>query len=297
MAGQAACVAGEPCGPGARAQVQSPVRDPLQHALQSLTLTHCSLSYRDLPGPRDPAGSPLLLLHGSHGDWRHWSANLAALSSRHRVLVPDMPGFGASSSLPGEPVVEDLAQALQEFVQALALHDVTLVGFSFGCLVATALARALPDRIGRLMLVHPPGIGAGSPLGARIAAMAAEVARREGREAGMRVTLSRLMLADASIIDEALVREALSMSAAARLRTTAMSRDADLLPALSGLRQPLKVLIGDRDPYHAHDLDGREQRLAAVAGAGCVTRVPGAAHWLQRDQARAFEQLLLAFAQ
>lgn len=293
-------VEGQRFGSGAEERVQSPgqssAQAPAQATAKSLTLSRGIVSYRDLPGPHEPAGSPLLLLHGSHGDWRHWAANLAALSSRHRVLVPDMPGFGASSSLPGEPTPEDLAQALQEFVETLGLADVTLVGFSFGCLVATALARALPDRIVRLMLVHPPGIGPSSPQGARIAATAAEVARREGRQAGMRVTLSHLMLADASIIDEALVQEALSMSAAARLRTTAMSRSADLLPVLAGLRQPLKVLIGDRDPYHAHDLDGRRQRLARSCGADCVALVHGAAHWLQRDQPRVFEQLLLAFA-
>jgi len=262
----------------------------------SLRLSHCTIFYRDTGDPPQAASPPLLLLHGSHGDWRHWAANLTALSCRHRVLVPDMPGFGASSNLPGEPTPGDLANALCEWMEKLDLTAVTLVGFSFGCLVAVALAHAAPARVGRLMLVHPPGVGPVAEQGARIAAAVSTRARRDGPRAGIRETLATLMLADASKIDEATIDDALSMAQAARLRTTTMSRNADLLPALAYLPQPLKVVFGDRDPYHAHDLDGRQARLTQARGSDCFALVKNAAHWLQRDQPQVFEQLLLAFA-
>lgn len=262
----------------------------------SVALTRCTITYRDTGSPTNPAGPPLLLLHGSHGDWRHWADNLPALARHHRVIVPDMPGFGESSSLPDSPGPTDLAAALAEFIDTLALPPLTLVGFSFGCLIATTLAQVAPQHIGRLMLVHPPGIGSGGEQGAKIAAASSEVSRRDGRPAGMRETLSRLMLADASKIDDATVEQGLSMVSLSRLRTTEMSRSANLLPALASLPQPLHVLLGDRDPYHAHDLDGRRARLAQARGGDCVTLVSGAAHWLQKDKPREFEELLLAFA-
>lgn len=261
-----------------------------------LTLSRCTLAYRDTGDPPHDAGTPLVLLHGSHGDWRHWSANLPALSRTHRVLVPDMPCFGASSSLPGEPEPGDLAQALSEWVAQLDLTGVTLVGFSFGCLVATALAQAAPARVARLMLVHPPGLGITGERGAHIAATASAIARSEGRRAGIRETLTSLMLADASKIDEAMIDDALSMAQASRLRTTALSRNAKLPPVLANLPQPLTVVFGDRDPYHAHDLDGRRSRLLQAREDANFVLVRGAAHWLQRDQPQAFNKLLLDFA-
>ena len=261
-----------------------------------LKLSRCTLAYRDTGDPAHAVGSPLLLLHGSHGDWRHWSVNLAALSRTQRVLVPDMPGFGASSSLPGEPEPGDLANALSEWMAQLDLTGVTLVGFSFGCLVATALAQAAPARIGRLMLVHPPGLGTTGEGGARIAATASAIARSDGRRAGIRETLTSLMLADAAKVDEAMIDDALSMAQAARMRTTALSRNANLLPVLATLPQPLMVVFGDRDPYHAHDLDGRRSRLIQAREDANFVLVSEAAHWLQRDQPQAFNKLLLDFA-
>ena len=42
-------------------------------------------------------GLPVVLLHGFPLDGRIWDAQLAALSDRFRVIVPDLPGFGRSS--------------------------------------------------------------------------------------------------------------------------------------------------------------------------------------------------------
>src|SRR5690606_22558508 len=114
--------------------------------------------------------------------------------------------------------------------------------------------------------------------------------------AGIRETLTSLMLADASKIDEAMIDDALSMAQASRLRTTALSRNAKLPPVLANLPQPLTVVFGDRDPYHAHDLDGRRSRLLQAREDANFVLVRGAAHWLQRDQPQAFNKLLLDFA-
>jgi pimeloyl-ACP methyl ester carboxylesterase len=41
-------------------------------------------------------GQPLVLLHGGHGSWMHWVRNIECFARHYRVLVPDLPGFGAS---------------------------------------------------------------------------------------------------------------------------------------------------------------------------------------------------------
>ncbi|MBY4596358.1 alpha/beta fold hydrolase [bacterium BD-1] len=47
------------------------------------------------------SGPPLVLLHGSHGSWRHWVRNIEALAAQRTVCAPDMPGYGDSDTLAG----------------------------------------------------------------------------------------------------------------------------------------------------------------------------------------------------
>ena len=48
-------------------------------------------------------GPALFLIHGGHGGWQHWQANLLALARSHTVVAIDMPGYGLSARLSKEP--------------------------------------------------------------------------------------------------------------------------------------------------------------------------------------------------
>jgi 2-hydroxy-6-oxonona-2,4-dienedioate hydrolase len=246
-------------------------------------------------GPRDGGDGALLLLHGGHGGWRHWVANVPALAERHRVIAPDMPGFGDSGDL--DPLsVDSLAATLGELLDQLQLHNVTLAGFSFGCLVATALAGQRPDAIARLLLINPPGIGARSISARETQQEISALSAREGERAGITATLRRLMLCRTELIDDAMVDDALDMARRMRFYTRDVSRAANLLPQLAVLKQPLQVLLGERDPYQCHELAARAERLKQVRGRPVATVVPDAAHWLQRDRADWFNERLSRFA-
>lgn len=246
-------------------------------------------------GPRDGGEGALLLLHGGHGGWRHWVANIPVLAARHRVVAPDMPGFGDSGDL--DPMsVDTLSTALGELVDRLALRAVTLVGFSFGSLVSTALATQRPDAIARLMLINPPGLGVRSTAARETQQAISALAAREGARTGISATLRRLMLVHTELIDDAMVDDALQMAEQMRFYTRDVSRAANLLPALAALPQPLQVLLGERDPYQCHELEGRSERLRQARGEAVATVVPEAAHWLQRDRADWFNNRLSRFA-
>lgn len=105
-------------------------------------------------GPRRPGAPAVLLLHAFPCDGGLWAAQQDALADAgHRVLVPDLPGFGASALLPGAPSLADVADAV---AGALAERDVptaVVAGSSLGGYVAMALLRRHPGRVSGLGLV------------------------------------------------------------------------------------------------------------------------------------------------
>lgn len=118
----------------------------------------------DRPTPlfaRDAGGgSPVLLIHGWPHDRRVWDGLADALSDAHRVIVPDLPGFGYSPPRHAVELAEvppltmdELAADLAALLDALDVDGpVTLGGVSMGGYVALAFAEAFPDRVGTLLL-------------------------------------------------------------------------------------------------------------------------------------------------
>ncbi|WBB66207.1 alpha/beta hydrolase [Micromonospora sp. WMMD812] len=101
-------------------------------------------------------GSPVVLLHAGIADRRMWRGQVDALAARHRVIVPDLRGYG-DSELPPTPFAhhDDVAGLLE----ALGLPQVALVGCSFGGKVAVDTALAYPDRVSALALLGAPVSG------------------------------------------------------------------------------------------------------------------------------------------
>lgn len=110
----------------------------------------------------DPAGSPLVLVHGYRGDHHGLEgiaeriASLAELHGRAvRVIVPDLPGFGSSAAIPDrEHNLDTYGEWLREFSTAVAPAGFSVLGHSFGSLVVSAaIAGGLTPRA--LILINP----------------------------------------------------------------------------------------------------------------------------------------------
>lgn len=107
-------------------------------------------------GPDD--GAPLILVHGFRGDHHGLDGighAIAELVPEVRILVPDLPGFGATPAVPGR--THDLAlygEWLRAFATAAAPEGYGVLGHSFGSLVvAAAIDQGLEP--GRAILVNP----------------------------------------------------------------------------------------------------------------------------------------------
>ncbi|GIJ51974.1 2,6-dioxo-6-phenylhexa-3-enoate hydrolase [Virgisporangium aliadipatigenens] len=107
-------------------------------------------------------GPPVLLIHGSGpgvSAWANWRTVLPALSSRFRVVAPDIVGFGYTQRPPdGRYDPEVWAAHLLGFLDALDISRVSIVGNSFGGALAMRLAAVAPDRVDRLVLMGSVGV-------------------------------------------------------------------------------------------------------------------------------------------
>ncbi|GGJ64057.1 alpha/beta fold hydrolase [Streptomyces brasiliensis] len=108
-------------------------------------------------------GPAVLLLHGGGPGTTGRSSyvrNIAELAEGHRVIVPDLPGYGRSSKGvdPADPFGH-LADGVRGLLDRLGLDRVHLVGHSYGGACALRLALDTPGRVDRMVLVAPGGIG------------------------------------------------------------------------------------------------------------------------------------------
>ncbi|WP_410609503.1 alpha/beta fold hydrolase [Amycolatopsis sp. lyj-109] len=101
-------------------------------------------------GPR--GGVPLVLLNRFRGTIDWWDPELLEhLAAEHDVIVFDDIGVGYSTGTPRDSV-EGFADGALEFIEALGLSQVDLLGWTLGGIVAQYLSRRRPELVRKLIL-------------------------------------------------------------------------------------------------------------------------------------------------
>jgi abhydrolase domain-containing protein 6 len=104
-------------------------------------------------------GEPVVLLHGFGASADSWNRFAKPLTRRYRVIAPDQPGWGASTRVEtasyGYPAQ---VERLHQFLRALGLKRMHLVGHSMGGFIASAYAARYPDQVITLGLIAPHGM-------------------------------------------------------------------------------------------------------------------------------------------
>ncbi len=124
--------------------------------MPQVRLQGATIEYREL-GPTDSAHPPVLFVHGILVDHRLWMSVAEGLARNgFRCILPDWP-LG-SHTVPVDPGITltpvTVAEMINDFIAALDLHDVTLVGNDTGGGLCQLLIDAHPDSVGRLVLTN-----------------------------------------------------------------------------------------------------------------------------------------------
>src|SRR6201987_4442532 len=95
----------------------------------------------------NPAGVPLVLIHGAGGSLHVWEGWVRELGSTTRLISMDLPGHGRTGAWPRqEYTVEAYADFVEALVNALKLDRFVLAGHSLGGAVAWTFAATRPER-------------------------------------------------------------------------------------------------------------------------------------------------------
>ncbi|MDQ2076636.1 alpha/beta fold hydrolase [Marinimicrobium sp. ABcell2] len=128
--------------PGSLQSRMTTVNDISMHALISV----------DAAPPDAP---PLVLVHGSGLSGQYMIPTARMLTPYFPIYVPDIPGYGASGD-PGKILnVEEMADWLVDWMDAIRLPRASFLGNSFGCQVIVELAARYPEYTERLLLQGP----------------------------------------------------------------------------------------------------------------------------------------------
>jgi pimeloyl-ACP methyl ester carboxylesterase len=108
-------------------------------------------------------GPPLVLLHSSAEFAAIWLRVVADLVGGHRVIIPDLPGHGASAAPAGPLGTDRMLAWLGELLEATCQAPPVLVGRGLGGALAARFAAGHGDRLDQVVLVGAFGLGPFDP--------------------------------------------------------------------------------------------------------------------------------------
>jgi pimeloyl-ACP methyl ester carboxylesterase len=111
------------------------------------------------------SGPPVLLLHsfGPGYDANQWRAAAEVLAGRHRVYVPDFPGWGRTRAGAGAHRPELYMDILADFLAGVVQEKAVVVAAGLAAAYAVQIAVEHPARVRALGLVSPLGLGGDDP--------------------------------------------------------------------------------------------------------------------------------------
>jgi 3-oxoadipate enol-lactonase len=231
-------------------------------------------------------GPPLVLLHSLLSDRASFDRIVPQLSETFRVIVPELPGFGASEAVSGAlaAVADRMAGAIDDCADG---EDVIVLGNGYGGFVTLQMAIRHPNIATKLILAD---CGAAfSESGRDAFRNMAAVSRAKGLSTITDVAMRRLFAPEFQQANPELMRdrrEAFLRTDPEVFRAACEAlAELDLRPQLGQVKVPVLVLVGEHDeatpPPMSHEIaTGLPQARLKI--------IPGCAHVPQLQSPQAF---------
>jgi pimeloyl-ACP methyl ester carboxylesterase len=274
-----------------------------------LQLPQGAIAYRER-GENLEAAAPIVFVHGLLANADLWRKVVPELAGEFRCIAPDWP-LG-SHELPMNRETDlsppGVAAIVAEFLEALDLRDVLLVGNDSGGAICQLLVTTNPERVGRLVLtscdafeVFPPRMFKYLSLVARIRGASLLLAQ------SMRIRpLRRLPIAYGALTRRPIDPQTLDSYVTPMMSSRAIRRDTgkflrsasnrhtlEASSKLANFDRPVLLAWDDEDRFFKWEL---AERLAAAFPNARLERIPDSGTFVPEDQPERLAQLIAEFA-
>ena len=258
-----------------------------------------------------PDAPAVVLLHGGGIDsakiaWRHLIPELA---KTHRVYALDLPAYGESDPPPDDVTYTQafLERTVADFMAALGLGQVSIVGLSMGGGAALGYTLAQPARVEQLVLVDAYGVQDEAPfhllshLAVNFPGIARALAWRLIRAnrlflwAGLSRIFVNPLAATGQVLDDA--AESIRLEHFYEWLNNEMTADGcrtNYYPQLHTLTTPTLLVHGQFDL--SIPLNWAERAADALPN-GRLEIIPWCGHWVNREKPEDFNAVVLPFLQ
>lgn len=205
--------------------------------------------FYDVQGEGEPT---ILLVHGWGFSHEIWREQVEEFSKDHRVVTPDLRGYGRSDKPETEYTFELFADDLDYLIRSLDLEKPILVGWSMGASIALEYAATHPEQVSKLVLVDGTPVLVASEdfpyAGPPEALVGLSTAMEQDYSAGMRA-FAELIFPEPGTdqLKEWAYGLTQQTTPSIALNTIANSAAADLRPLLDRIKAPTLILHGELD--------------------------------------------------
>jgi pimeloyl-ACP methyl ester carboxylesterase len=239
------------------------------------------------------SGPDVVLLHPFPLHHRFWDGVLDSLTTRYRVILPDLRAHGDSDVGDGPVTMQKLADDLDRLCRELGIVRAVFVGVSIGGYTLFEFWRGYRERVSALVLANTRA-GAETPEGRAGRLEVADRVLREGT-LGFMQTMVQKLCSPATVdnrpdIVEAALMMATKMSPAdVAAVQRGMADRPDSIPTLVTINVPTLVIAGEDDGVPLSELQlihqgivGSQFRVIARAGHYAAMEQPSEFGWLLR---------------
>lgn len=255
------------------------------------------------------SGPALLLLHGSGPGvtgWANFKGNLSFFAPHFRTFILDLPGYGESDPVEGNPVM-GAVEAVIRFLDGLGIDKVDIVGNSYGGMVGGFLAAFHGARVRRFVTIGGIGVNVTSTFPNEGISRLVEFVEDPTRE---KITAwLRSMVYDPAMVTEELIRERYEV--ATRPVTMATSRQLYSRAAIQAIADNMHGPDATQVFAHLPKIQvptlitwGRDDKVSPLDGSLIPMRLipnaelhvfPKCGHWAMIERKAEFESTVLAF--
>lgn len=246
------------------------------------------------------AGEPLILLHGIPTWGYLWYPLLPSLTRSHRVLIPDLAGYGYSDKRDRfDRSIARQAELIDGWMERIGVEGATLVGHDVGGGVALRLAAFFPRRVARLCLMNSVCYDSwpieavlqfGHPdTRRRVSAWTATLLLKQVLKMGFASSPSDDLL-DGLLAPYATETGKLSLIRNAVALNT--NQTMEIIPLLQRIAAPTLILWGEEDRFLPVDYG---ERLAWDIPGARLIRIRQARHFAMIDRLEEVERHLVSF--